>query len=217
MSESYTLEAQSRTVVGKKVGRLRRQGLVPAIIYGAESQPVTVQINDRALQLTLMKAGGTHLINLMVDGNKHTVITRAVQRNIIRGEITHVDFLAVTSTTRVRADVPVHFIGASPVIETRQGILLNGIQSLSIEALPADLIDRIDVDLSALATVTDSIHVRDLKLSDRITILTDMDEMLVRITAAAGDDAATLAADAAALTSAEPEVIAKGKQEEEDF
>ena len=95
MAETYTLDAQPRAVTGKKVSQVRQQGLVPAVIYGSGRPSIHVQIPQRALQLTLLKAGGTHLIEINVDGKAQTVIAREVQRHVLRGDILHVDFLAI--------------------------------------------------------------------------------------------------------------------------
>lgn len=214
MAETYTLDAQARTITGKKVNQLRVQGLVPAIIYGRNRPAVTVQIPAKPLQMTLLKAGGTHLINISVDGQEHTVIAREVQRDILRGHITHVDFLAVDATTRLTAEVRVHFINESMAVASRQGMLVTGTSTVTIEALPADLIEQIEVDLSTLAAVGDSIHVRDLKVGEGIRILNDEDEMIVRVAPAVTAEEEETTEES---TSAEPEVIAKGKVEEEDF
>jgi large subunit ribosomal protein L25 len=214
VAESFTIEAQPRTVVGKKVSQLRAQGLVPAVIYGAHVKPVSLQIPYRALQLTLMKAGGTQLIDIALDGKQHTVLARDVQRDVMRGSILHVDFLAVDLNAKLTTDVPVHFIGESPAVERRTGILAHGINSLTIEALPRDLIATVDVDISGLVNIGDSIHVRDINLGDKLTIIADPDDLIARIapipTMPTDEE---LAAEAGA---AEPEVIQKGKIEEED-
>ncbi|MBW4436994.1 MAG: 50S ribosomal protein L25 [Pleurocapsa minor GSE-CHR-MK-17-07R] len=212
MSDSYTLEAQARTVIGKKVSQLRRSGLVPVVVYGSKSDPVNLQIPYRALQVTLLKAGGTHLININVEGSKpQSVLARSVQRHPIKGEILHVDFLAVDASTKIATVVPLHFVGEAPAEKARLGVLLNGLQTLDVEALPADLIDSVDVDLSVLKAVGDSIHVRDLKISDKVTVLTGADEMVVRIIV---QEEQTETSDAP--VSAEPEVLKKGKTDEED-
>lgn len=216
MAENYTLDAQARTVTGKKVSQLRRQGLVPAVIYGANRPAISIQIPHRALQLTLLKAGGTHLIEMNVDGKPQTVIAREVQRHILRGDILHVDFLAIDASKPIETEVPVHFFNESPAVQLKQGVLVTGMNTIRIEALPADLVFSIEVDLASLKRAGDSIHVRDLKLGDKLRVVGDLDEVIVRVaqTAAAESDA-----DAAleTVTSAEPEVISKGKQEEEDF
>lgn len=216
MAESYTLEAQPRTLIGKKVGQLRRDGIVPVVVYGAKVQPMHLQINERVLTTTLYKAGGTHIINLDVEGKTQQVIARDVQRDVMRGNILHVDFLAIDATTLISAEIPVHFVGESPAVDAGQGILMNGISSVTIEALPADLIDRVEVDLAALKDVNDSIHVRDLNLGDKVRVITDEDAMIVRvITTAAQEAAAAAEEELASTTSAEPEVIEKGKKDED--
>jgi len=213
VAEQFSLDAQPRDLTGKKVGRLRRDGLVPVVVYGAKIEPVNLQIPYRALQLALAHAGGTNLINLNVEGgNNQQVLARSVQRDVIKGSILHVDFLAVDASTKISTVVQIHLNGEAPAVKAGLGVLLNGIQSIEIEALPADLIGRVDVDLSALKEVNDSIHVRDLNLGDKVTILTDPDDMVVRVTMV--HEVEEEATDE--VTSAEPEVVKKGKADEEE-
>ncbi len=213
MAEQFTLDAQPRTLTGKKVGQLRRDGLVPVVVYGAKVDPVNLQIPYRALQIALANAGGTSLINLNVDGGSNQqVLARAVQRDVLKGDILHVDFLAVDASTKISTVVQIHLSGESPAVKAGIGVLLNGIQSLEIEALPADLISRVDVDLSTLKDVNDSIHVRDLNVGDKVTILTDEDDMIVRV--AVVQEVVEEATDE--VTSAEPEVVKKGKADEDE-
>ncbi|MGQ9910590.1 MAG: 50S ribosomal protein L25 [Candidatus Flexifilum sp.] len=213
MAETYTLDAQKRTLIGKQVGQLRRAGIIPAVVYGARTAPIHVQIDAKQLKATLLKAGGTHLITMNIEGRSQQVIARDVQRDVIRGDILHVDFLAVDASTKVRTEVPIAFVGEAPAVQMGMGILLQGLSTLEIEALPADLVERIEVDLSPLKSLNDSIHVRDLKLGDKLTVVTDPDAMIVRVTvtsAAVSEAAAELEE-----RSAEPEVIEKGKKQEE--
>jgi large subunit ribosomal protein L25 len=208
------LEAQARTLTGKKVGQLRRQGLVPVVVYGAKmDKPVSLQINQRALVTTLMKAGGTHLIELNVDGASHTVLARDVQRDVLRGDILHVDFQAVDLTQTITATVPVHLVGESPAVDTRTGALGQVVNSLTVEALPANLIDSVQVDISGLKEIGDAIHVRDINLGNKVTILNDADELVVHITAivAPVEEETT-----EAPTSAEPQVIRREREEDEE-
>ncbi len=215
MLESFTLTAQARTVTGKKVGQLRRSGLVPAIIYGKSTEPVAIQIPYRPLQLTLMKAGGTHLITIDVDGKPYSVLARDVQRHVIRGDIMHVDFMAVDATTVITAEVPIHFVNEAPGVRAGFGILLHALNKLTIEALPADLISAIEVDLSGLREVGDTILVKDIAVSDKIKVLGDPEEMVVRLvpTPAAVSEAEE---EPPTITSAEPELVSRGKREEEE-
>jgi len=211
VADTYTLEAQPRTITGKKVSQLRNQGLVPAIIYGAKVQPISVQVPYRALEVVLRKAGGTHLIQLDMGTSQQTVLAREVKRSILRGEIEHVDFFAVDMATKIRTEVAVHFVGEAPAVKSSKGVLLYGAQTLEVEALPSDLVDRIDVDLSSLVHINDAIFVRDLKVSDKLQIFSDGDEMLVRVTIqqVVEEDVT------GEVTAVEPEVIKKGKEDEE--
>jgi large subunit ribosomal protein L25 len=214
VAETFSLEAQPRTLTGKKVSQLRTQGLVPAIIYGSRIQPVTIQIPYRSLELMLMKAGGTRLIEISVGGGTHAVLARAVQRDVIRREITHVDFLAVDLTQTIRTQVPIHFVGSSPAEDSRIGSLSHGVNSLEIEALPADLISAVEVDLSGLKAIGDAIHVRDLNVGSKVTILADADEMIVRVSPPQQVTEETTGEEA--TTSAEPELIRKERESDEE-
>jgi large subunit ribosomal protein L25 len=213
VAETYSLDAQSRTLTGKKVNQLRVKGLVPAVIYGARFQPVSVQIPYRPLEVALAHAGGTHLINLNIDGTTQSVITRTVQRDVLRGTIMHVDFLAVDASTRITADVAIHLVGEAPAVNNRVGELLHQTQTLSIEALPADLIDSIEVDISGLKAIGDAIHVSDLNISSKLIVQNDPTDLVVRINPIR-EVVETTAEEG--VTASEPEVISKGKADEED-
>jgi large subunit ribosomal protein L25 len=206
----FVIEAQARTITGKQVNQLRNQGFVPAVVYGSKTQPVHIQIPYRPLEVTLMKAGGTNLIDIQVDGKTHTVITREVQRHVIKGNIMHVDFVAVDMNQAITTDVFVHFVGESPAVQASLGMLLTGASSITIETLPADLIDRIEVDLSGLANVGDAIHVRDLDLGDKITVKTDPEELIVRVVQPASARAEE------ALEDVSMETVPPGVNDEED-
>ncbi len=214
MAESYNLDAQPRTIVGKKVSQLRTQGLVPAVIYGTHIQAISVQIPYRSLQMALAKAGGTHLIDINVGSSTQTVLARHVQRDVMNGSILHVDFLALDMNTKIQTQVPVHFVGIAPAVDQRRGILLQGTNTLTVEALPRDLISVVEVDLSTLNEIGDSIHVSDLKLPGTVAIIDDAEEMIARIipVPTAAEDEVT----PTEPTAAEPEVITRGKADEEE-
>jgi large subunit ribosomal protein L25 len=213
VAQSYALDAQARTVTGKKVGALRRSGFVPAVIYGAKTEPVHIQIPYRALQVTLMKAGGTHLIDVNVDSKPYSVLARQVQRDILKGDIIHVDFIAVDATVTIEVEVPVQLINDAPAEKAGLGIVFQSLNTLRIEALPGDLIAAVEVDLSPLKTFGDAIHVRDIVVAGKVKILNDGDEVVARIVVTGAS--ASEAAEAAEAASSEPEVIGKGKKDEE--
>lgn len=212
------LEAQPREIVGKKVKQLRNQGIVPITVYGPKIEPINLQSPYRPLELALRQAGGTTLIDLTVDGDTHTVIARQVQRSTLRGEIIHVDFFAIDLTQKIRADIPVHLEGESPIVQAKAGILITGANTVTVEVLPDKLMHEIGVDLSGLVNLGDAIHVRDLHFGEDVTVISDPDEMIVRVSqtsAARAEEEEVAAAAEVEVATAEPEVIKKGKEETE--
>jgi large subunit ribosomal protein L25 len=217
VAESFSLEAQARTIIGKKVSQLRRQGLVPVSVYGPKSAPVSLQIPYRALELTLRNAGGTNLIDIKHDGSTTTVLARDVQRDILRNDIIHVDFFAVDLKAKIEIDVPVHFINEAPAVQQKLGILITGPTSLTVETLPTNMPQELVVNLSSLAAVGDTIHVRDLNYGEGIVILNDADELIagVRQSSAARSEEQEALEEAEGAV-AEVEIIKKGKGDEEE-
>lgn len=216
----FTIEAEVRTITGKKVKRVRAEGKVPVVVYGPKIEPMHLQIPYRPLELALMNAGGTNIIDIIVDGKATPVIARDVQRDVLKHTIKHVDFFAIDADSTIVADIPINLIGTSPAVEAREGILVTGTNSLSVEALPRDLINEIEVDLSKLQKVGDSLLVGDLDLGDKLVIHNDPSEMLATVSqtsAARAEMVEGMDADAeASAGSAEPEVISRGKDEENE-
>lgn len=215
MAETYTLDAQSRTVTGKKVGQLRAQGIVPGVVYGAKVQPIHVQFPYRSLELTLLKAGGTHLIDINLDGAVQTVLARNVQRDFIKGTILHVDFYAIDKSVKISTEVPLRFVGEVTGVAAKSGVVQHDMNTVIIEALPTDLIDHLDVDISALTGIGSVIHIRDLVLPAGVAVTEDPDAAVVRLAAPriVSEEEETGEEEA---VSAEPEVIERGKKEEEE-
>jgi large subunit ribosomal protein L25 len=179
---------------------------------------VNVQIPYRPLEIALAKAGGSHLIELSTGKFTQTVLVRSVQRNPISRKIMHVDFFALDMKSLLRTNVPVHYTGESPAVAAKQGVLVTGPTVLLVELLPSKLMDHIAVDVSTLAEVGAAIHVRDLDLGKDIVILNDPEELLARVTqTAAARSEEDVEAEAEETSSSEPEVLKKGKEDEEDF
>lgn len=214
MAQTYELEAQPRTLVGKKVGRLRRDGIVPISVYGKKRESINLQVPYRTLQVTLSHAGGTHLINLKVNGETQTVLAREVQRDPVKRNILYVDFVAVDKDTRLSAEVPLHFVGESPAVLNLNGVLLTGTSSITVNTLATQIPEYIEVDLSKLVKLGDSISVGDLVLPAGVIAESAEEEMLVRVAAPVAQAEEEEVVEEA--TSAEPEVIKRGKADEEE-
>ena len=182
-TEQAELTAEKRTLLGKKVKQLRRQGWVPGVVYGHSFDPLPVQFEEPSLRQVLSQVGGSQLVRIKVKGRKQPemALVRDVQRDSIRGALLHVDFYRVMMTERLTAEVPLAIVGESPVVERKEGVLLHGVYAVEVECLPGDLVDAIEVDLSDLIELDQVLHVRDLAIPAGLELLTDPDEVIVRV------------------------------------
>lgn len=212
MAQQYSLDVQTRTVFGKKVKNLRAQKLIPGVIYGAGFAPLHVSIPTRALEIVLAKASGTHLITLNLDGQQIATLAREVQRHAIRRDILHIDFLHVDMAKKVTAEVKIVLINVPKL--TSDVELTYNMNVVQIEALPGNLPEQIEVDASRLTGAGTQLTVADLPVVDGIAyMLSDETEIIARVIIPVEQ----VEEDDVAVTVAEPEVIKKGKKEEEDF
>lgn len=210
--DDIIINVQKREVIGKQVKQLRRQGILPGVVYGHKVDSYPVQMDTHSTYLLLRKITPTTLITLDLDGKKTKVMIRERKFDVVTGDLLHLDFLAVSMTEKMRASVAIELVGDAPVLDEVPGSLLNHmLESLEIEGLPADLPERIQVDVSSLVSAEDSITVADLKLGDKIEIHTPAEEVIVSVSfVAAAEEASELEEGAA-----EPEVMEKGKKEED--
>ena len=210
--EAVKMTAEHRTAVRKGLGPLRRGGQLPAILYGVDKTPTPLQLNSREAGKTLNRLYGTMLIDLDVNGEKHTSLVREIQRNFVTDEILHVDFLEVAMDRTMRVSIPVRLVGVSAAVNTHGGILVHGLSELEIECLPKDLINEVKVDLAPLQQINDALHVSDAALPDTIRVLTNADELIARVIYASLEEVTTEKPEVVA----EVEVAEKGKKEEEE-
>ena len=209
--EKLVINATRRTVIGKQVKALRRGGKLPGVIYGhhIEATPITMDLRDATRILAELTASSIVTINL--DGVQNAALVREKQRDFIKGTLRHVDFQAVSLTEKIRANVGVVLTGLSPAVKDYNGVVVAGLDEIEVEAFPQDLPERIVVDVSVLAKIGDGLYVRDLNFAAGVEVLDDADEMVVRVTAAAEEEAPAPVEG----STEEPEVIEKGKKEEE--
>lgn len=211
--EEKVLSAEVRNVLGKQVKALRREGGLPAVLYGHNFDPVSITLNAKEASRILAGVTSSQLLTLEIGGKKHSALVREKQRHPVRGNLIHIDFLAVSMTEKLRAMVVIDTAGEAPAVQDFDGLVVSGVEQVEVECLPGDLPERITVDLSSLKEIGDAIYVRDLKLSSAVEILTDPDEMIVLVTAPSVEEEEEGVEEE--VEEAEPEVIEKGKKEEE--
>jgi large subunit ribosomal protein L25 len=212
VAETYTLSAEPRTIIGKKVKRLRRADRVPAIIYGlGEALPISCP--RRALEAVLQKAGSTHLVRVVVNGQTYETLVREVQRDVIRRDILHVDFLRVDLTKKLRTEVAIVLTRVPKLAADL--MLAQPVISVEVECLPTNIPDRIEVDASRLTALGAKLTVADLPVLEGVQYLADPHEVIARVESLTSVAAEETAEEGAAA--AEPEVIERGKKQEEEF
>jgi large subunit ribosomal protein L25 len=213
--DKIVIEAQVRTQTGKQVKFLRKEGYIPAIIYGRAIETMPISLNKRETTLLFGKISGSTILTIQVDGKEHATLVREVQRDYIKNELLHVDFQAVSLKEKLRTHVSLTLVGKAPVLENFDALIVSGIDQIEVECLPQDLVDTIEVDISALAEIGDAIYVKDLPKLANIEVLTDLEE-LVAVANAVKEEIEPEVEEAVAEegAEAEPEVIEKGKAEE---
>ena len=216
--EKVVIKATKRDVVGKQVKALRREGKLPAVIYGRHTEPVNINLDAHTASMALAKLTSSSLVTIDVEGAEYFALVREKQRDYIKNRLLHVDFLTVSLTETLRASVAVNLVGVSGAVKDFNAVLVTNLQSLQVECLPGDLPERIDVDISVLARPGEGIRVRDLKVSDKVRLLDDPDTMVAVATFAKVEEevAAVPGAEVVTPTATEPELaVERGKKEEE--
>ncbi len=183
MPEYPVLKAEPRSVTGKAVRHLRRAGITPIVVYGAHTEPMPLQAASKDVVAVVRRAGGTGLILLAVSGESkpRTVLAREVQRHTTRLSPLHVDFLEVRADEPVTTHVPLVVEGAPHLVRLGAAVLDLMLSEVTVQALPADLPAAITVDASRLLRMEDVIHRRDLVAGERVRVLGDPDELVLRL------------------------------------
>ncbi|MGD9093834.1 MAG: 50S ribosomal protein L25 [Anaerolineales bacterium] len=208
------LEAEQREFTGKRVKQLRNQGRLPAVLYGRSIDPIPVTLDYRDASKLLPAITSSQLVIVDVEGEKYHALIREKQRHPVLANFLHVDFMVVSMTEMLRESAIIELIGEAPAIKELSGVLVTGVDVLEVECLPQDLPDRIEVDISAIKEIGDALYVRDITPPPNVIFLTDPDEMIVQSSYAAAEVEEEEEVVEEEFE-AEPEVIERGKKEEE--
>ncbi|MEK7284343.1 MAG: 50S ribosomal protein L25, partial [Chloroflexota bacterium] len=182
MPEAEKIAVRPRTITGKKVERLRRQGILPGVVFGGHADSVAVETDAHAFELGHRRWGRTTLLTLEgLDGGEVPALIHDVSRDPRTGRMLHVDFARVSLTEVTHAEVPLHFVGSSGAVRNEGAVLLHALDHVRVEALPQDIPHRIDVDLSPLDTLENAVHIRDLAVDrTKVKILNYPDDLVVK-------------------------------------
>ena len=178
------LNAARRDVLGKRNRFLRRRGITPAHLFGHSLESQALQCDTVELKKIITRAGETRLISLEVEGDNEpkSVFLREVQRDAFGIQLLHVDFYQVRMEEKMEVDVPIVLVGEAPAMKGKGRMLSHGITELSIECLPAKVPPQIEVDISVLEELEQSIQVKDIILDPDITVHADPEQLVVKVT-----------------------------------
>lgn len=180
----FNVAAAKRLEMGKKVKTLRAEGQCPAVIYGPElKENVYIKMREADMRKLYNEAGESSIINLTVEGAKEPmeVLIKDVEYDPITQFVTHVDFYKIKRGQKIEASVELKFIGEAPAVKILGGVLVVSIDEVTIKCLPKDLMSEIQVDLSGLKTFEDSIHIKDLNLTEGVEIMADANETVAAV------------------------------------
>jgi large subunit ribosomal protein L25 len=224
--EELRLKATHREVTGKKTRFLRRQGITPAHLYGHDIESLTLQCDTAEFHRLIARAGKTRLIDLEIDSEKaRSVFVREIQKDAVAQELLHVDFYQVKKTEKIAVDVPIVFVGEAPAMKGKGRMVIHVITSLNIECLPGNVPPQIEVDLSPLQELEQAINVKDIVLGPDITVNTDPEQLVVKVSevlvrevveevAPVAEEAVAVEAEAEAEAGAEAAAPAEGEKPE---
>lgn len=204
------LKAEKREVSGRKVKKLRKEGLLPAVLYGHDYESQSIQLRYGEFEKAFRLAGESTLVNLVVDSEVHPVLIHDVARDPVSDQFIHADFYKVRMDEKITTNVKLAFLGKTPAVDELGGILVKNLSELEVEALPGDLPHEIEVDISGLKDFTSQILVRDLNISDKIKILNNLEDVIASIQEPRSEEVEEVAVPSVE----EVEVIKKEPQEE---
>src|SRR3989344_4909372 len=220
LSGKYVLEAQKREMFGRKIKTLRRDGILPANVYGKKMESLAIQLKTSDFLKVFSEAGETGLVTLNVDGSSYPVLVHNLQVDPVLDKPLHADFLQVNLKEKVTATVSVEFVGESPAEKAQEGIVVPQVREVEVEALPADLPEQITVDVSTLEKVDDAIKISDIKVDrEKVEIKEDPERIVVSVAPLAKEEvveeAPTKGAEGEAPT--EGEVPTEGEEAPPEF
>lgn len=178
-----SLQVQPRTILGRKVKRLRRDGLIPANIYGKEVKSLAVAVSLTDFRPVFRKAGETNLVELKVKDEKEPrqALIHYVQLHPVSNQFLHVDFHQVSLKEETEVEIPVKVIGESPGVKQKGGVLLTLLNEIKVKALPTDLPDSFEIDIAKLEELGAEIRVSDLKVPKNVTVLNSANELVLQV------------------------------------
>lgn len=215
MAETIVLEAARREQTGKEVRHLRAEGIIPGVLYGPTFDAINLQVEWAKLRPVLMEAGGSQIIQINLEGEEYNALVRHVQRAPLRGDVLHIDFYRVRMDVAIRTEVPITLVGNADHLEDLGGVLIHEMNSVEVECLPGDLPAEVQIDISGLAEIGDSILAAALPELPGVTYHVDPGDVVVATTYLQRAEEEEEEEEEILEEGDEPELIRRREEEEE--
>ena len=207
-SDKVSLKAESRTIFGKKLNKIRKQGLVPGNIFGPDFKSQSISVIYKDFIKTYKTAGETGVVYISLDKKNIPILIKNIQRHPLSGSFLHIDFRKIDLSKKIETNVPVKIIGVSEAVSQKAGVLLVQSDTLLIKALPEDIPSHLEVDITIIKEIGQEIKVSDLKKSDKYEIKTPVEKVIVAVIAHKEESIVPETAVAA------PEIITEAEKED---
>ena len=183
MTKRQQLKAEERKITGKQVKQLRKEGILPASIYGKKVKSGSIQLNKDEFIKLYRKTGETAIIDILVgeSDKAHHVLVRELQKTATTGKLLHVSFQEVDLTEKIEAEIPVRLEGESPAVKEKLALLLQELNEITVEAAADSLPEEIKIDISKLKASGDSIYIKDIVVPQGVEIKNDPEIVVVRL------------------------------------
>jgi large subunit ribosomal protein L25 len=209
--EKIILKANKREERGKQAAKLRKSGQLPGVIYGNGVDPTAVSLDAKEAERVYQRAGGNKIIQVQLgEGAAKNVLFHDVQSDGRTGQLIHADLYVVKMDEAIKTEIPLHYTGESTAVYQQEGTLLKNLETIEVEALPGNLPESIEVDISVLDDFEKSIHVSDLKIPQDVTLLSDPEELVAKVEPPRSEE------ELAELDEAPEEVLPEGVAEDQE-
>ncbi|MBI2551173.1 50S ribosomal protein L25 [Candidatus Uhrbacteria bacterium] len=210
-----SLQATTRKTKGRRNNAMRAQGHIPAVVYGAIKEPVSLAVNSKEFMKMYRHAGESTIIDLLVGSLIHHVLVQDYQTDPLSDDIIHIDFRAIDMNKEIEANVKLRFVGESPAIKGLGGTLVESLDHVLVRCLPKDLPAQIMVDISVLKTFEDSIRIKDLTIPAGVAIQDSLSQTIATVEAPRTDEEIAALNQAVDVDVTKVELAAKKKEEED--
>jgi len=207
----FKVDAEKRE---KSTKEIRKENLIPAVVYGKNFKNVNLALNEIAFNRIYKEAGSSNLIDLNLGQENIKVLVHDIQRHPVTDQILHVDFLKIDMKEKIKTEIPLEFVGETALVIEQEGSLITNKDSVEAECLPNDLVDHIKVDISVLTEFDQNIKVSDIRAPQGIEILDDPEEVVVLVQPPRSDEELEALEEEVVENVEAVEVEEKGKEEE---